>query len=238
MSAQGRRRAAGWIALGVGAATATYATLVTAAYRRYGKPPAPAPDEADSVLDAFMPSYEIAERHHVRVYAPADITLRAAMEVRLQDSLIVRAIFKARELVLGAEPSRSEQSQGLLHQTLSLGWRVLHEEPGRQIVVGAVTQPWLPDVVFRGIAPEEFPTFDEPDHVKIVWTLRVEPEGPSETICRTETRAATTDAAARARFRWYWARFSPGIVLIRHVLMHQLKADAEQAMRAGTPRPA
>jgi hypothetical protein len=37
------------------------------------------------------------------------------------------------------------------------------------------------------------------------------------------THEVTTDAVARKRFRWYWARFSPGIILIRHAILHQLQ---------------
>ena len=238
MSAGGVRRAARWAALGIGVAAATYGAVVAAAYYRYGNPPPPRPDEADPVLDAFMPSYEVAERHHVRVLAPPDVTLRAATQVNIQDSAVVSAIFRARELALGADPSVEAEPQGLLAQTLALGWRVLHEEPGRVIVVGAVTRPWEANVVFRGLSPNEFKAFREPNYVKIAWTLRVEASTPAETICRTETRVATTDPAARARFRWYWARFSPGIVLIRQFLLRQLKADAERHVPASPLQPA
>jgi len=64
--------------------------------------------------------------------------------------------------------------------------------------------------------------------VKIVWTLRADPVGQSESIFRTETRATTTDRTARTKFRWYWARFSPGIVLIRRVMLRLLKREAER----------
>jgi len=64
--------------------------------------------------------------------------------------------------------------------------------------------------------------------VKIVWTLRADPVGESESMFRTETRVTTTDQTARAKFRWYWARFSPGIVLIRRVMLGLLKTDAER----------
>ena len=75
----------------------------------------------------------------------------------------------------------------------ALGWRMLHEEPGREIVMGAVTQPWHANVVFQGLSPEQFKAFQEPGYVKIAWTLRVEPIGASESIFRTETRVVTTD---------------------------------------------
>jgi hypothetical protein len=232
------RFVAGWAALGLGTAITGYAALVAAGYYRYGHPRPPEPGELDPVLDGFMPVYEVAERHHIRVNAPADVTLRVATEVSLQDSGVVHAIFRARELVLGAEPDAAELPRGLLAETLALGWRVLHDEPGSRIVVGAVTKPWHANVVFRGLAPEAFKDFSEPDYVKIVWTIRAESAGPSEAICRTETRVVATDAVARARFRWYWARFAPGIVVIRHMLLRQLKSEAERRFSAGAPHPA
>jgi len=68
--------------------------------------------------------------------------------------------------------------------------------------------------------------------VKIAWTLRADPVGPGESIFRTETRVATTDPKARSRFRWYWSRFSPGIVVIRRVLLSHVKDEAERRARA------
>jgi len=217
-----------WTAGGLGLMAVGYATVVATTWYRYGHVPSASLDERDALLDQFMPEYEVAERHHVRVAAPAAMALSAAADTDLQQSTIVRAIFSARELVLGAEPDAETRPKGLLAQTTSLGWRVLAEKPGREIVAGAVTQPWLPNVVFRGLAPEEFRAFHDPGYVKIVWTLRADPVGESESIFRTETRVTTTDQTARTKFRWYWARFSPGIVLIRRVMLGLLKTDAER----------
>ena len=229
MSATRRmRRAVGWAAGGLGLAAVTYAAYVGAAWYRYGRVALPSHDEIDPLLDHFMREYEVAERHHVRVAAPPDITLAAAADTDLQQSVLVRGIIKARAWVLGAEPDAVRQPKGLLAEVQSLGWRVLAEKPGREIVVGAVTQPWLANVVFRGLAPDEFTAFHEPGFVKIVWTLRADPVGACESVFRTETRVATTDLTARKKFRWYWARFSPGIVLIRRVLLGNLKKEAER----------
>jgi hypothetical protein len=223
----GTSRVMHWTAAGLGLIAVGYATVVGTMWYRYGHIPSASPDERDFLLDHFMPGYEVAERHHVYVAAPAAMTLSAAAETDLQQSSIVRAIFRAREIVLGAEPDAETRPKGLLAQTTSLGWRVLAEKPGREIVVGAVTQPWLPNVVFRGLAPEEFRTFQEAGYVKIVWTLRADPVGESESIFRTETRVTTTDPTARTKFRWYWARFSPGIILIRRIMLGLLKTNAE-----------
>src|SRR5262249_48259346 len=125
-----------------------------------------------------------------------------------------------------------QRPRGLLALTESLGWNVLAEIPGREVVVGAVTQPWKADVVFRGIPSAAFADFDEPDHVKIVWNLRADPARSNESVVRTETRVMTTDRVAWKKFRRYWSVFSPGIVVIRWVALQLTKADAERRIRA------
>ena len=222
-----------WTAGVVGVTVVGYAAVVGANWLRYGRTSAPRPDERDPLLDRVMPEYEVAERHHVQVDAPAATTLAAAADVDFAQSALIGAIFRARELVLGATPDVGSAPQGLLAQTTSLGWRRLAEVPGREVVMGAVTQPWWPDVVFRGLPPDEFRDFCAPDHVKIAWTLRADPTAAGASIFRTETRVMTTDAAARAKFRWYWARFAPGIVLIRYEMLRLLKAEAERRAAAG-----
>ena len=110
---------------------------------------------------------------------------------------------------------------------------MLAETPGREVVVGAVTKPWEPNVTFRSLAPDEFAAFAEPDYVKIAWTLRADPISDRESIFRTETRVLATSPSARARFRRYWAFLSPGIILIRWMSLAPLKAEAERrAQRA------
>jgi hypothetical protein len=152
--------------------------------------------------------------------------MAAAVDADVQQSAIVRGIFSARALVLGAD-SAARKPIGIVAEMKSLGWTVLAEVPGREMVFGAVTQPWKANVVFRGVPPAQFASFREPDYVKIVWTLRADPLSATTSVFRTETRVSTTDASARAKFRWYWARFSPGIVLIRRIMLGVVRADAE-----------
>jgi hypothetical protein len=81
------------------------------------------------------------------------------------------------------------------------------------------------------LPPEEFAAFSTPGYVKIIFTLRADTDGPSESVFRTETRAVATDPAARAKFRRYWALVSPGVGLIRWMSLAPLKTDAEQRAR-------
>jgi len=222
------RSAVRFVAAGVGFATAAYGTYIGVTWFRYGYPKhPPSSGEADPLLDRFMPAYEVAERHAVRVAAPADITLSAACEMDFQQSRIIRVIFKTREFILRSEPEEDTICRGLFAQTKALGWGMLAEVPGREIVMGAVTRPWAANVVFRALPPDDFADFQEPGYVKIVWTLRTDPIGVTESIFRTETRALTTDSSARAKFRVYWSFFSPGILLIRRMMLRSLKREAE-----------
>jgi hypothetical protein len=214
-------------AMSVGA----YAACVVTAWRGYGRPSPPDPGERDELLDQFMPDYDVVERHRITVDAPAAVVLTAAKEQDLMASPFVRAIFKAREVVLGASSRDRLPRCGLLATVRGLGWGELAERPGREIVVGAVTRPWEADVTFRAISPDRFAAYREPGDVKIVWTLRADPIGAHRSIFTTETRAVATDAAARARFRTYWAFASPGISAIRWLSLRPLQEDAERRAR-------
>jgi hypothetical protein len=222
------RTALKWTAGAVGFAAGVYASYVGIAWLRYGHPEQPDTDDADALLERFMPTYDVAERRHIAVAAPADVTFVAACEADLMQSPIIRAIFKACELVLGAQPDASARPRGVVALTKSVGWGVLADVPGREVVMGAVTQLWNPNVVFHPLTPDEFTRFNEPDYVKIVWTLRADPVGGNESIFGHETRVTATDSAARAKFRRYWARFSPGIKLIRWLLLPLVRTEAER----------
>ena len=221
------------VAAGAGLAAGAYAGYVGFTWARFGQVPRPGSGEEDLVLDRFMPSYDVVERQHIRVAAPAAVTLAAARETDLLGSRVVRLIFRGRELILGATSDDPPRPRGLIAAAQSLGWAVLADVPDREIVVGAVTKPWEANVTFRGIPPDQFASFSQPGYVKIAWTLRADPVGEAGSIFRTETRAIATDATARATFRWYWSFLSPGIVLIRLMSLCPVKAEAEQRARNG-----
>src|SRR5215212_6994965 len=135
-------RTAAWLGAAAGVAAVGYGALVMSAWLRYGRAAPPSADDADALLDRFMPAYDIVERHRVPVAAPAAMTFASAAEVDINAPLAIRAIFKARELFMGASPNATPQPRAFLALAKSLGWGVLAEDPGREIVLGAVTQPW------------------------------------------------------------------------------------------------
>jgi hypothetical protein len=189
---------------------------------------------AGSLLDRFVPDYDIVERHQITVETPAEVAFAAACQVDFQRSPIIRAIIRWREWMMGSRAEDRPAPRGLLAETQAMGWGILEERPGRAIVMGAVTKPWEPNVTFRALAPDTFAQFAEPGFVKIAWTLEAESNGGGS-IARTETRAVATDAGSRVKFRRYWRRVWPGIVIIRWVALRLMKRDAErQAPRSAT----
>lgn len=220
-----------FLGLATAAGAAAYGAYAWNAWANYGRPKRPRPEESDPLLDEFLPEYEVVERHHIAVQAPADVTLGVACDIDFEDSGLIRGIIRMRELLLGATGRRRELPHGLIAKTTALGWGRLAEIPGRQIVMGASTQPWMADVVFRALPPEEFAAFSEPEYVKIAWTLRADPVTAESCVFRTETRVIACGAPAREPFRKYWALLSPGIILIRLALLGPVKREAEARAR-------
>lgn len=200
-------------------------------FRRREEAEAPPP----RTIDGFMPEWDVRERAEALVRAPADLVFDEARGLDLQSIPLIRAIFWARAKLLGARAVAPRERKGIVEETLGLGWGVLAERPGREIVMGAFTKPWVADVVFTAVPPGGFAAFSDPGVVKIAWTLEAEPFGPARTRVATETRAVATDAEARERFRRYWRKFRAGIVLIRWLGLAQVRREAERRSRAAPP---
>lgn len=226
------KRAGQGIAIGAGMAAIGYAGLVAFNRARYGKASCARAGDDSPLLDRFMPAPEVIEHHRIRIAAPAAVVLTTAKGMDVLQSRIIRAIFKARELALRGRPDTREHPAALLAQMQSIGWVVLAERAGREIVLGAVTRPWDPEPEFRSVPAGEYAAFREPGYVKILWTLRAEPLGDHESMFHTETRVATTNLEARAQFRAYWSFVAPGVELIRLAMLRPLKKSAEQRAQA------
>ena len=61
----------------LGLATGAYAGYVGVTWLRYGHPAPASAADPDPLLDPVMPLYEVAERHHIHVAAPVEITFAA-----------------------------------------------------------------------------------------------------------------------------------------------------------------
>ena len=189
-----------------------------------------------ALLDRFIPKPDVRERFETTVRAPARVVMDVATTFDLQSSWPVRTIFRLREQFLRSAPHAARPPMGLLEEATKLGWGILVDESGRCVVCGARCRPWLADVRFVALPPEDFAGYVGPDQVKIAWSLEALETAPAVTRFAQETRAVATDAAARTKFLryWRWARF--GIIAIRLLMLPAVRREAERRWSATSGR--
>ncbi|HUJ13039.1 MAG TPA: hypothetical protein VL284_04535 [Thermoanaerobaculia bacterium] len=210
-------------------AAVAYTGYAAFTWLRYGQTKKKA---AEPTLDRFLPDPEVVERNSIFVNAPPAFAYEACCNFDVMHSTVARMLFDTRAWVLGAQPAEPILPKSFVDQMKSIGWEVLEETDGQEIVFGIAAQPWLPSAGFRTVPAALFATFNDPGWVKIAFNVSVEEAPRGGSLVRTETRASTTNAEARQRFRNYWAFVSPGVTLIRIVSLRAIKATAEAAATA------
>ena len=175
-----------------------------------------------SSLDRLLPAWDKRNHHELLVRAePAqvDAALRA---VRLGDLPLSRLLMALR----GMPPARRDRT--LLASFLDGPFALFVDEPGTEVVVGLVGQPWrLRGGETREVADaEHFLAFDEPGFVRAVTGFAFE-RAPGGTRLVTETRIQATDPRSRRAFACYWRLISIGSGLIRRDILRAVRRRAE-----------
>jgi hypothetical protein len=147
---------------------------------------------------------------------------------------LVPLLFNLRSLPLRLAGKRGlprKKDEPLLAQMLAFGFTLLAEDPGREVVVGAIAQMWKRGGKAARIRDAaEFVAFDQPGFVKVAMNFRLE-EHARGTRIETETRVLATDAASRKGFSRYWRVIRLGSGAIRR---SWLRAIARRASGKGT----
>jgi hypothetical protein len=180
------------------------------------------------LIDDFMPSFDVSERHHTLVNAPADRAFEATRRVDLARSRVIRALFAVRGIPFLFRGRRPPRRRMTLDDLVSAGFVWLGEDLDREIVLGVVGTFWKPTGGVRRIDPSEFASFDEHGVAKAGWNFRVIPDGDDRSFVITETRVRVPDDASRRKFLLYWAVIGPFSGLIRKQALALVKADAER----------
>jgi hypothetical protein len=179
---------------------------------------------SSTLLSEALPEYDFRERHSRRVGAPPERVFAAVRELCADDTPFVRLLFRLRGL-------RGDTARPIFEQMGRFGFEVLAEEPGREVVVAAIGQPWK---VRGGARPRgvDFRTFAEPGYAKMALNWRLE-----DGVLSTETRVQLTDAHARRAFRRYWLVIRPFSGVIRRAWLRAVTRRAASASRPRRPRP-
>ena len=185
---------------------------------------------SESQLETFIGDADVRKSHEIVIKAPANIVFDVAEHFDLESIPVVHFLFKLRALLLRVRSKPRANYPALVSETTSLGWIKLACQPGRELIMGAVAQPWVGNVEFKAMTPDEFAGFSTPGFVKIVWTLETDPLDPWTTLFRTQTRVAATSAKARRRFRLYWIFAGKLVSLIRILGLRAVRREAQRRL--------
>ena len=193
------------------------------------------------LIDNFLHTYDVRERHHIRVKASPAVVYDAILATDLFDSGIVQGLLFLR--ALPAALGRGLNGvRALAHRTRapltlatmeSKGFHILSERPPEEIVLGIEGKFWSPAGAECTNSRESFAAPVEAGMARGVWDFRVIPMPDGEAELTTETRVLCADAATRRKFVPYWALIRPGSGLIRHAMLRAIKASAEQGTSSG-----
>jgi hypothetical protein len=175
-------------------------------------------------LDRFIPVPRLLESDSVDLALSPERAWELVRHGDLGRSPLVRALFAVRTL---SAPGALRIDD--LTSTVEPGFRVLADEPGRCVVVGAVGKVWKRRIPFLHVKPEAFASFAEADWVKVAWAIEVAPLGDRDARVTIELRVDATDERAWKKFRRYFRVIGAGSRFIRRSVL------AELAREHGTP---
>ena len=157
-----------------------------------------------SGLDEFMPRWQFAEKHEIRIAAPQrDIywAIRKVTASEIRNFRILTAIrclgrCREKESILNPSAARS-----IIDVALGSGFMVMVDDFPRELAIGT------------NVAPQTF----------AVMNFRIDADGH----VTTETRVFARTDAARRRFAVYWRLIRPGSGIIRRSWLEAIKRRAE-----------
>ena len=171
------------------------------------------------MIDRFLPEYDAREYHEAVVEAEPDRTYAALWQADFGRSRIVRFLFAVRGL-----PWRARLG---LDDLTRIGFVILGEEPGREIVFGLTGRFWRVAGDLHPVGPEDFLSYSAPGVARAAWSFTVERAPQGGTNLSTETRVSTNDPVTRRAFRRYWRLIGPFSALIRRRILRVIQETAE-----------
>jgi len=181
-------------------------------------------------ISRFLPDPRLRQCYRVAVAADSAAAWSAVRGVDLYESPLIRLLFMARFLPgwvgawiegngLGPVPRAMPIDRMLAPGT---GFRLLAEEPGVELVAGAIGKLWEPRIAFLATAPEGFAGFAEPGYAKLAFSLEVAPRTFGGSWIGLDLRVDFTDESAWRKFIPYWLFIGRFSHLIRRTLMRDL----------------
>ncbi|NUK33596.1 hypothetical protein HRW16_00745 [Streptomyces lunaelactis] len=191
---------------------------------------------APLLLDSALPEFRFARLECVLIAAEPLVVYRAARALDLLAihsplfDLVTWARGVPDRLCRRPVPTPPSMRVADLFDTVGKPdqpWVPLGENPGRDIVFGAVGKVWKPAIEWRRVEPPVFAGFDEPGWAKMAAAFVVHPYGTQRSLLIYEARIACTDPESTARFGRYWTLVLPGVGVVVRATLQAVKKAAE-----------
>lgn len=195
------------------------------------------------LIDEFLPTYTVAERHAIVVTAPVSAVYAAIRSAELAQASPVRLLLALRAapgaLLAGrrglGQLYASARARITLRDFERRGFAILAEDPPREILIGLVGAFWRPRGGLRRTDALHFRAPQEPLTVRAAWNFAVEEQDRGRVVLSTETRLQPADRGSAWRFRLYWLVVRPWSGLTRRYMLRAIRAEAERAAAEQQP---
>lgn len=184
-----------------------------------------------TLLDQWMPAYDLATHYELTVAAPPARVWQAILELHAGDLAVVRWLFALRRLSLRRVPKRP-----LLESMTREGFLLLQTGENQEVVVGVAGRFWtFSSGIVRLASPALWRDYGEEGSARSAMNFLLEAPAPDRTRVSTETRIQTFGSRARRRFRLYWMVVGPFSGLIRRAFLREIRRRAE--LQVSPPMP-
>lgn len=181
------------------------------------------------MLDQLIPTPRLLDIDQIDVAAPPERVWQEVRHGNLARSPLIHALFELRTMpdrLKGHQDSVRLFIDDLRSLPEQPGFQVLSESPPSYFVVGAIGKVWHAQIPFVHVPScEAFAAFDEPDFVKVAWSIRVSPLGEHDSHVELEVRVDATDDDAWRKFERYFRLIGPASHFIRRALLNDLARE-------------
>lgn len=180
-------------------------------------------------LDEWMPSWQFSERHVIQVDAPPEKVFAAIRAVRAKDIRFFRLLTAIRRCGRPGPESilNAPDETPLLEVATQTTFRLLADEPPRELVIGTLIAAPSPVRASSKVTPEMFRKALPAGVVLATMNFLVGPDDRGGSIVSSETRVVANDASSAHRFAVYWRIIHPGSAIIRRMWLRAVKLRAE-----------
>jgi hypothetical protein len=183
-------------------------------------------DYSAMLIDDFLPSYDVHERHRVRVRAPLGEVYSAVRELDLREARLSMFLFRLRGMPSGKKAPTCFK----LDDFLKMRFILLGERANEELLLGLVGRFWTPSGELLRLDAPAFRDFNEPGYAKAAWNFSLVEQLDKTVLLETETRVLCLDDASRRRFRLYWLLVGTFSGLIRKEILQAIRQKAEKSL--------